>query len=124
MRLSGAVIKRTARGVRVVLLAAVLGLFLAPIDAAHAGALADAKATGLVGERMDGYLGVVDPAAPADVRAMVTDINAKRRAKYQAVAGAQSISLKAVEAIAGKKLIERARPGEYVMDASGQWRRK
>ncbi|MFQ5785315.1 MAG: YdbL family protein [Alphaproteobacteria bacterium] len=113
---------RSARGLGAVLLALFLGFGLAP--AAHAGALGDAKAAGYIGERPDGYLGIADPSAPASVKSMVKEINAKRRAKYDSIAKSQGASRKAVEALAGQKLIQRARRGEYVMDASGRWRRK
>ncbi len=99
-----------------------LGLVLAPA-VAEAGPLDDAKAAGWVGERPNGYLGVV-PGAPASAEALVSDINARRRAKYDSVAQSQGTSLQAVEMVAGEKLIKRAAPGEYIMTPSGQWARK
>ena len=99
-----------------------LGLALAPA-VAQAGPLDDAKAAGWVGERPNGYLGVV-PGAPASAEALVSDNNAKRKAKYGSVASSQGTTLQAVEIVAGEKLIGRARSGEYVMTASGQWVRK
>jgi hypothetical protein len=101
----------------------VLGMGLG-IAQAQAGALEDAKAAGLVGERVDGYLGVVGSSAPADVVQLVEQINAERRAKYADIASKQGAPVEAVAQIAGKKLIERAGPGEYVMGANGQWQRK
>ena len=77
-----------------------------------------------VGERADGYVGIVDPSAPGGVVTMVQNINGKRRAKYQGIAAKNGTSLQAVEAIVGKKLIRRAKPGEYIMDSAGRWRRK
>jgi uncharacterized protein YdbL (DUF1318 family) len=103
----------------IVLLAAGLG-----IGSAQAGALEDAKADGLVGERIDGYLGVVDSGAPGSVRSMVDQINAERAAKYAEIAKKQGAPVAAVAQIAGKKLIERAPGGEYVMGADGTWRQK
>jgi uncharacterized protein YdbL (DUF1318 family) len=97
-----------------------IGLGVAP---AQAGALEDAKSAGLVGERIDGYLGVVG-GAPADVAQLVEQVNAERRAKYAEIAQKQGAPVEAVAQIAGTKLIERAAPGEYVMGASGQWQRK
>ena len=98
-----------------------LGLLTAP---AHADALDDAKAAGQVGERIDGYLGVVDANAPSDVRALVDQINARREAKYKEIAGKQGAPVAAVAQITGKKLIERTPAGQYVLGADGQWRRK
>jgi uncharacterized protein len=91
---------------------------------ALADALDDAKAAGLVGERIDGYLGVVDSGAPADVRRLVEQINAERQAEYAEIADKKGVPVKAVGQIAGEKLISRAASGEYVMGVDGQWRRK
>lgn len=115
---------RAARTRAALVLALSLGLAMMIAGGAHADALGDARAAGWVGERVDGYLGLVDRAAPGDVKALVADINAKRRAKYQGIADANGTSLRAVEVIVGRKLIERARPGHYVTDASGRWVRK
>jgi hypothetical protein len=98
-----------------------VGLSLGP---ALADALDDAQAAGLVGERIDGYLGVVGSSAPADVVQLVEQVNAERRAKYAEIAQKQGAPVEAVAQIAGKKLIERTGPGEYVMGADGQWRQK
>ena len=97
---------------------------LVPAGEASAQSLDQAKAAGLVGERADGYVGIVDPSAPAAVVTMVQNINGQRRAKYQEIAAQNATSLRAVEAIAGEKLVSRASPGEYVMDATGRWHRK
>jgi uncharacterized protein YdbL (DUF1318 family) len=98
-----------------------LGLWAAP---AAAASLDQAKAAGQVGERIDGYVGVVDAGAPGDVKALVEKINAERKAKYAEIAQKQGAPVAAVAQIAGKKLIERAPKGEYVMGADGQWQRK
>lgn len=115
---------RAARTRAALVLALSLGLAMMIAGGAHADALGDARAAGFVGERVDGYLGLVNPAPPGNVKALVADINAKRRAKYQGIADANGTSLQAVEAIVGRKLIARARPGHYVTDASGRWVRK
>jgi uncharacterized protein YdbL (DUF1318 family) len=103
----------------IVLLALALGF-----GPALAGPLDDAKAAGLVGERIDGYLGVVDSGAPADIKRLVEQVNAERQAKYAEIAKKQGAPVQAVAQIAGEKLIGRAGGGEYVMGADGQWRRK
>jgi uncharacterized protein len=98
-----------------------LGLGAAP---AAAASLDQAKAAGQVGERIDGYVGVVDAGAPGDVKALVEQINAERKAKYAEIAQKQGAPVAAVAQIAGKKLIERTPKGQYFMDADGQWLRK
>ena len=99
----------------------IIGLGIGPV---LAGPLEDAKAAGLVGERIDGYLGVVDSGAPGDVKRLVDQINAERETKYTEIAKKQGVPVKAVAQIAGEKLIGRAGGGEYVMGADGSWRRK
>ncbi len=83
-----------------------------------------AKAQGWIGERRDGYVGLVDAAAPAEARALVDQINAERRNAYDAVARQNSVPRDQVEALAGQKLIQRAAAGTFVMDAAGRWIRK
>ena len=91
---------------------------------AAAGSLGSAKAAGQVGERPDGYLGLVDEGAPAEVRGLVKDVNARRRVKYEEIAEETGAPLAAVAALAGTKLIARTAKGNFVMDESGKWVRK
>ncbi len=116
--------KRMTRRLALTTIALAAALALVPVSAPRAQSLDAAKAAGLVGERADGYVGIVDPAASGGVVAMVQNINGKRRNKYKGVAAKNGTSLQAVEAIAGDKLVRRAKPGEYVMDSTGRWHRK
>ena len=103
--------------------ALLLTLCLAALPAA-AQSLDQAKAAGQVGERIDGYVGVVDANAPGNVRSMVDQVNAARRARYAEIAAERGISVQAVAQIAGEKLIERTPGGQWVLGADGQWRQK
>ncbi|NQW11575.1 MAG: YdbL family protein [Alphaproteobacteria bacterium] len=85
--------------------------------------LEEAKAKGWIGERRDGYVGVVG-GAPAEAVALADQINNERRAVYTGVANNNGVPLPQVEALAGQKLIDRAAPGQFVMDAAGRWIRK
>jgi hypothetical protein len=84
--------------------------------------LDEAKTSGLVGEKVDGYLGIVG-APSSEVRALVDSINQQRRAEYQAIAARNGTDLRTVEALAAKKAIERTPPG-YFVESSGGWTRK
>ena len=86
--------------------------------------LEDPKAAGLIGERGDGYLGLVDEAAPDVVQALVDGINAERTARYQDIAARSATELQVVEVIFGQKLAEDAVSGDYVMNAEGVWVRR
>lgn len=93
--------------------------------AAWALELDQAKSQGLVGEQVNGYLGVVASQPSAEVRALVQDINAKRRQAYQRIANDNGIALEQVAALAGKKAIEKTPRGQYVQDpASGSWMKR
>lgn len=86
--------------------------------------LQDAKAQGLVGEQANGYLGLVKSSASAEVKALVNEINAQRRKEYQGIARRNNTELNVVEALAGKKAIEKTASGQYVKLPSGQWVKK
>ncbi|HET8726052.1 MAG TPA: YdbL family protein [Alphaproteobacteria bacterium] len=89
---------------------------------AAAQTLDQAKASGLVGEMPNGYVGAVQ--AGGSVRALVDSVNAQRRERYQEVAASNGVPLAVVEQRAGTQLIERTPRGQFVMNASGQWVRK
>jgi uncharacterized protein YdbL (DUF1318 family) len=112
---------RAAAAVLAIVMLGALPPFAAP---AFAGELDDAKSAGYVGERPDGYLGLVDPGAPASARQLVDDINARRRAHYASIAEKTGSNVRAVGILAGEKLIANAAPGTFVMDSAGRWQRK
>ena len=91
---------------------------------AVASPLDDAKAAGWLGERPDGYVGLVDSSAPSAVQDLVKEINTRRRAKYREIAEKSGTSVEVVARAAGAKLVERTAKGHYVLDASGKWLRK
>ncbi|MFC3607470.1 YdbL family protein [Stutzerimonas tarimensis] len=84
-------------------------------------ALGQAKSAGQLGEQPDGYLGVVRAAEQSE--AIAAQINQARRAEYHRVAMKNGISVRDVEALAGKKAIERTPSGQFVL-INGQWVRK
>ena len=86
--------------------------------------LHQAKAAGLVGELRSGYLGAVKAEAGSEIRTLIDDINAKRRAKYKEIAGKNGTDLAAVEALAAKKAIEKTAAGQFFQSSSGSWQKK
>lgn len=98
----------------------ILCMALEPVSAAD---LAQAKAAGQVGEQLDGYLGVVQPNAPADVRALVDGINRERRAAYEAIAKKNGVSVDEVARVTAQKVIGQAAPGHFVQTPSS-WQRR
>jgi uncharacterized protein len=86
--------------------------------------LEEAKAQGMVGEQPNGYLGIVQPGASAEVQALINDVNQKRRQMYTDIARRNSTKLEAVEMLAGKTAIDNTRPGNFIRSPSGQWVKK
>lgn len=95
---------------------------LAAAGPALALTLDEAKAAGRVGETPSGYVAVVENGP--GVQELVDSVNARRRTHYQEIANNEGAPLEAVELLAGARLIERAGPGEIVMDSGGNWVRK
>ena len=110
---------------RGVLLALSLMLtFTGLVSPSWAITLDDARAQGLVGERPDGLVGSVSANASTEVATLIAQINAARMDSYRALSARDGAPLPAVQAIAGEKLVERARQnGWYTMDAGGNWTR-
>jgi uncharacterized protein YdbL (DUF1318 family) len=98
-------------------------LILSWAGLAFGAELDQAKSAGLVGERADGYLGLVEEDASSDVVNLVKEINDKRRAEYRRIAGGNDLSLEQVQALAGKKAIERTAAGGWIL-TNGGWQRK
>lgn len=83
-------------------------------------AYAAARAAGQVGERIDGYLGIVSGGTPA-LQAIVNDINIKRRALYADRARATNATLDEYALTAGCQAIMATRPGEKYQAPGGSW---
>ena len=102
-------------------LAAVLALLPAVAQAqARDPAYAAARAAGQVGEKMDGYLGYVGSPAPA-LRAVVEDINIKRKAVYADKARANNATVEEYALTSGCLAIARTAPGEKYQAPDGSW---
>lgn len=101
------------------LAALVAGAGLAQAEARDP-AYAAARAAGQVGEKMDGYLGVVGGGSPA-LRAMVDDLNIKRRAVYSQKAQAQHATVEEYAFTSGCLLIGQTSAGEKYQAPDGSW---
>lgn len=98
-------------------------LFIMPL-LAFGITLDDAKQQGQLGERPDGYMGIVKPPSSPDTVNLMKDINNKRRDVYKGIAQKNGTALPAVEALAGKKAIEKTPSGQFIMQPNGTWVRK
>ena len=86
--------------------------------------LKSAKNKGLVGETPSGYLASPSGSASADVKSLMSNINAKRKQKYSQIAAKVGKPLSVVEKLAGEKAIKKTTAGRYVQLPSGRWVKK
>jgi len=100
-----------------------VGLLTVSIAAAESP-LTQPKADGLIGEQADGYLGLVAQNVPADIKNLVNEVNAQRKAGYQQIAAKQGTSLSEVEKVGGMTAIEKTLRGNYIRDTNGTWHKK
>ena len=103
--------------------ALVLSLLLT-IHGAFAADLSTAKQQGWVGEQNNGYLGVVRADAPADVKALVANVNAQRKAEFTQIARKNGIAEAEAARVFAREAAERTAPGNYIQSAGGGWVKK
>jgi hypothetical protein len=105
--------------VRWIAMSAACGLAVtaAAVSAQRDPAYAAARASGAVGEKPDGYLAALVPAA----QALANDLNIKRRALYTEEARAQTTTIEQVAFVAGCRNIARTVPGEKYQAPDGSW---
>ncbi len=109
---------------RLLVAAAVVSLAALGAGAAWAQrdpAYAAARADGTVGEKMDGYLGHVTTPNAAQ-RALVDDLNIKRRAVYSEKASAAGATVEEYAFTSGCRLIAQTVAGEKYQAPDGTWR--
>lgn len=96
---------------------------VAPAAFAQAPALDVARAAGQVGERYDGYIGIVSPVS-GQVRSQVATTNIRRRSLYSSLASRKGVSPQEVGITAGCQLLARVGIGQAYLLADGIWRRR
>ena len=92
----------------------------APAVAQRDPAYQAARAAGQLGEKIDGYLGVVG-AQPAAIESLANDLNIRRRENYAQKAQEQGVTLQEYAITQGCILISRTQPGEKYQAPDGSW---
>lgn len=80
----------------------------------------EARRDGIVGEKPDGYLGLVVPPSP-ELRRVIQDIQIKRKALYVEEAKAHRVTVDEYAFTAGCQAIARTLPGEKYQNPNGIW---
>lgn len=79
-----------------------------------------ARTNGQIGEKTDGYLGVIG-AQPDAIEALTSKINILRKQVYTKTAVSQGISIEKAAFLGGCKNIERTTVGEQYQAPDGSW---
>lgn len=90
--------------------------------AAFAMDLSTARRTGMVGERADGYVGVIK--ADNGVAELTADVNAKRKAEYERISKQNGQPVSIVAKLAAEQIISNLPSGAMYQSASGSWQTK
>lgn len=93
------------------------------VQAQDSAAIVAARRAGQVGERYDGYLGLVTATASAELRRQVGAVNIRRRALYSDLAARRGVTREEVGITAACSLLRRVAVGEYYLSGQGGWRR-
>jgi uncharacterized protein YdbL (DUF1318 family) len=82
-----------------------------------------AKEQGLVGEANTGYLAPIG-APSAEVKALVAEVNEKRKAEFERTAKKTGATLQQVQYRFYELAVQRTESGHYYQDPSGKWQQK
>ena len=83
-----------------------------------------AKVEGLVGEANTGFIAAVQTPASAEVRALIEDVNKKRKAKFNSTAEKTGTTVAQVAHRFYELAVEKTAPGNYYQDSGGRWKKK
>lgn len=83
-----------------------------------------AKDQGLVGEANTGYLAAVANAPSDEVKALISEVNQKRKAQFKSTAEKTGATLDQVRLRFYELAVERTQSGHYYQDAAGSWKQK
>lgn len=97
-----------------------LGIMIAA--PAYALDLKQARSSGLVGEKIDGYTEALKQTP--EVKVLVDDVNAKRRAEYQRISKENGQSVDVVGKLAAQEIISKLPAGSSYQAADGSWKKR
>ena len=84
--------------------------------------LHQARSSGMVGEKLDGYAAALQ--ATPDVQALVADVNAKRRQEYARISQQKGQPVDVVAKLAAQEIIAKLDPGSPYQAPDGSWKKR
>ncbi len=104
-------------------LIAIIGLSLL-LQNAWAIDIREAKELGLIGEANTGFVAAVTTPASSEVRALIAEVNKKRKARFEASAQKRGLTVEQVANRFYELAVEKTRPGHFYQDSGGRWKKK
>ena len=83
-----------------------------------------AKQQGLVGEANTGYIAAVKTPASAEVKSLISTVNAKRKNKFRNTAKNTDTTVEQVSNRFYELAVKRTKSGHYYQDPRGNWKKK
>lgn len=106
-------------------LAAALALSAAAPAYAASATVEAAKASCVIGEQTDGYLGVIDNAkADEALKREVRSINQQRKAAYAELAAKNGVTIEQAAQVTAERLLNGAPSGHCIQAPDGGWVKK
>lgn len=81
-----------------------------------------ARSEGLVGEKPDGYVAALK--STPDVTALVTEVNARRKAEYISISRKNGQPVDVVAKLAAEEIINKLPPGTSYQGPDGGWKKR
>lgn len=89
---------------------------------AFAADLHQARSSGLVGEKLDGYVTTLKQTP--EISALVADVNAKRQQEYARISQQKGQPVDVVAKLAAQEIINKLEPGSSYQAADGSWKKR
>jgi uncharacterized protein YdbL (DUF1318 family) len=86
--------------------------------------LQEAKAGGLVGEANTGYLAAVQGSPSAEVEALISSVNARRKSQFEQTAKKTNTTTAQVSNRFYELAVQKTKPGHYYQDRDDHWKKK
>jgi len=99
-------------------------VFTFAVSNAWALDLQEAKASGQVGEANTGYLAAVQGSPSAEVKELMSSVNARRKSQFEQAARKTSTTVAQVSNRFYELAVEKTKPGHYYQDRNGYWKKK
>ena len=81
--------------------------------------LGEARASGIVGEKADGYVALIKDTPEAE--ALVSDINIRRKKEYERISAANNQPVAVVTKLAAQQIIGKLDKDSLYQNAKGDW---